>query len=124
VAHWEASYDPIDRSVPAARALVTSALSSQSCTTELLDWGALVVSELATNAVLHAHTPFDVTVDIEDDITIAVTDHSFAPVRSGTVDHDDVHGRGLFLVEHTSDAWGVHSDGDSKRVWCSKSPLR
>ena len=81
---------------------------------------AQVVSELATNAVLHARTPFRVRLVLSQDyVRIEV--------------HDDVHrlpsrrffsdqaasGRGLAVVEHLSDSWGVVPDGDGggKTVW-------
>lgn len=82
---------------------------------------SLVVSELATNAVTHAQTPFCVTLSsVSGSVLLAVQDGSAAvPVRSGS-DVVDVSGRGLVIVEGLSDKWGTSADGDGhKLVWAS-----
>ncbi|MEC4016967.1 ATP-binding protein [Streptomyces sp. H27-D2] len=71
----------------------------------------LCASELATNALLHG-TPrgrgflLELTLD-NGAVTLEVHDSSPAPPA---VDHpadDDVHGRGLLLVEALADRWGT-----------------
>ena len=83
----------------------------------------LVVSELATNAVVHARTPFEVTLSGSDGtVEVAVTDGLWtAPPLRGN--HDvDTGGRGLILVEGYSHAWGVRPTSDGgKSVWASLS---
>ncbi len=82
---------------------------------------SLVVSELATNAVIHAQTPFRVTLSsLNGSVLLAVQDGSAAvPVRSGA-DGVGVSGRGLVIVEGLSDKWGTRTDGDGhKVVWAS-----
>jgi anti-sigma regulatory factor (Ser/Thr protein kinase) len=81
----------------------------------------LVASELTTNAMEHARTPFAVTLSQVDGIVrLTITDGSTSvPVRS-TPDLMDMNGRGLMLVELLSDAWGSITDTDgSKSVWAS-----
>lgn len=81
----------------------------------------LVVSELATNAVRHAHTPFVVTLArVEQSVLLTVADGSpDSPVQLAT-GHLHVGGRGLSIVEVTSDDWGViRRGGDGKAVWAS-----
>jgi len=81
----------------------------------------LVTSELATNAVLHARTPFVVTLSETNGIVLlAIQDGSTAlPVRT-TSQVMDMGGRGLMLVELLSHEWGASTDGSgSKSVWAS-----
>jgi anti-sigma regulatory factor (Ser/Thr protein kinase) len=87
---------------------------------QLVDRLVLVTSELVTNAILHARTEvgLDVNVD-ESSIVLEVTDSSPATIPPPRVpDPEDTSGRGLFLVDVLSDAWGVRSlDGGGKTVW-------
>jgi KaiC/GvpD/RAD55 family RecA-like ATPase len=78
----------------------------------------LVVSELATNAVLHAGTPFSVSVSSDGLVMrISVSDWSTQrPVmRDGSP--TALSGRGLRLVAAVSSRWGVEKDPDGKTVW-------
>lgn len=81
----------------------------------------LVASELATNAMLHARTPF--TVSLEQRLRVVLlTVRDGEPSTPERVDAKvmDTHGRGLFLVDHTSHDWGVtEGPGVSKSVWAS-----
>jgi serine phosphatase RsbU (regulator of sigma subunit)/anti-sigma regulatory factor (Ser/Thr protein kinase) len=83
---------------------------------------ALLVSELATNAVLHASSPFEVTVvthAASGRVRIGVRDEGDGtPVRQGPRPMAP-HGRGLRIVEELSARWGVEWDGDggAKTVW-------
>ena len=79
----------------------------------------LVVSELVTNAITHAQTPFTVVLArTGPSVTLTVGDLSpLVPVR-GAVDTMDRGGRGLVIVDAVSRAWGVTSRaGGSKSVW-------
>jgi anti-sigma regulatory factor (Ser/Thr protein kinase) len=78
----------------------------------------LVVSELATNAVIHAGTAFSVSVRCTGSaVRISVRDSSPAQpvVRNGGP--ASMSGRGLHLVKAVSDAWGVDADPDGKTIW-------
>jgi anti-sigma regulatory factor (Ser/Thr protein kinase) len=79
----------------------------------------LVVSELVTNAITHAHTP--VTVVLEragPSVTLTVRDLSPSVPVMGAADTMDGGGRGLVIVDILSRAWGVTSSpGGSKSVW-------
>jgi len=84
----------------------------------------LVVSELATNAVIHAGTPFSVSVSSDGSaMRIAVSDSSaIRPVmRDGSP--AGLSGRGLRLVAAVSSAWGIDPSPDGKTVW-AELPLR
>ena len=82
----------------------------------------LVVSELATNAVIHAGTPFSVSISSDDSvIRIAVSDWSVtAPVMRDAAPRA-VSGRGLRLVAAVADDWGVERGPDGKTVWAELS---
>lgn len=89
--------------------------------TDLEDDVRLVVSELATNALRHALTPF--TVLLREDgrsVLLTVQDGSSSvPVRV-SAGGMDTGGRGLSIVEALSDDWGVtHRRGVGKSVWAS-----
>jgi anti-sigma regulatory factor (Ser/Thr protein kinase) len=78
----------------------------------------LVVSELATNAVIHAGTPFSVSVCCDGSaVRIAVHDwNSTEPVmRDASLAARS--GRGLRLVDAVSREWGVDPAPDGKTVW-------
>jgi anti-sigma regulatory factor (Ser/Thr protein kinase) len=81
----------------------------------------LVTSELATNAMLHARTPFTVSLEqLVRIVLLTVEDGSpSTPEPVGARDMD-THGRGLFLVDHTSHDWGVRKGPEgTKSVWAS-----
>ena len=81
----------------------------------------LVVSELATNALGHAQTPFIVTLQ-EDDQVVLLTVHdgsASAPVHS-TANCLDTVGRGLSIVDLVSRNWGITPGPDgTKSVWAA-----
>jgi anti-sigma regulatory factor (Ser/Thr protein kinase) len=88
---------------------------------ELADDIRLVVSELATNAMRHAGTPF--TVALEESgrlVTLKVHDGSpRLPVRLAE-NTQAMDGRGLYIVDVVSREWGVsvRMDG-AKTVWAT-----
>ncbi len=87
---------------------------------DLLPRAELCLTELVTNAVLHAAS--EVTVDIvlsDGEIRLDVGDSS--PVSPRLVPHSRqaVTGRGLGLVTALSASWGVDTrTGGGKVVWC------
>jgi hypothetical protein len=90
---------------------------------EMARWGydgsvaGLVIDELAANAVQHAHTPFQVTVWVEDVLAVEVTDGSLDPPVMKDAGPESVTGRGLYLVDALANAWGVRPTGVGKTVW-------
>jgi anti-sigma regulatory factor (Ser/Thr protein kinase) len=93
-------------SVRAARVFVTELLDAWGCT-ELTDTAALLTSELATNVVLHARTPFAVVVArTADGAQVDVLDSSPTNPAPRTYDVTAATGRGLALVEHLAQEWG------------------
>jgi len=77
----------------------------------------IVTSELATNAVRHAQTPFRVAVAVQPGtIRLEVEDGAGAQ-RIATEMASDHTGRGLLIVETVATAWGVEHRGEKKAVW-------
>jgi anti-sigma regulatory factor (Ser/Thr protein kinase) len=115
-------FEPTPESVVDARRFVEGVLgAAPQVAEEVVEAARLVVSELATNAVLHARTAFDVSVadaDGLDGLVISVADHDPTwPVLADAAP-DALGGRGILLVDRTAAGWGVEPDGDGKRVWC------
>ena len=78
----------------------------------------IIASELASNAVRHARTPFRVSMTRRAAaIRIAVRDASFDPPEQHTRDHSVSGGRGVRLVAALSGAWGTDGEVDGKTVW-------
>jgi len=74
----------------------------------------LITSELATNAVQHAGTPFQVFAAADDSgVEVVVSDQ--AGWTAGSTPHG--HGHGLLLVGLLSTAWATELEGHGKRVW-------
>jgi anti-sigma regulatory factor (Ser/Thr protein kinase) len=89
---------------------------------ERLDAGALIVSELVTNAVMHGTAPIRLELhlglgELRVDVFDAAPAEDVAIHRDGVV--DDTSGRGLRIVENLADAWGVRSCGGEKCVWAT-----
>ena len=80
---------------------------------------ALLVSELATNAVLHARSDFRVMVCARGDrIRVEVGDRNARLPSPATVPPAAYSGRGLMIVQELSMAWGVESHADDgKTIW-------
>lgn len=86
----------------------------------LVDAVRLVVSELATNALVHGQTPFVVTLSRKaDTVRLAVRDDSDWVASRGPGQALSPGGRGLRIVGILSRDWGVITDTGSKTVWAS-----
>jgi anti-sigma regulatory factor (Ser/Thr protein kinase) len=87
---------------------------------EGLDHVLLATSEVVTNAIEHGRGPigFRIAFDAAH-IRVEVTDTSpEAPrVAPRTPGASDVRGRGMVIVQHCTDRWGVAPLGDGKSVW-------
>jgi anti-sigma regulatory factor (Ser/Thr protein kinase) len=80
------------------------------------DDARLVVSELVTNAVVHARTRIELTIIVRGAVVrIEVTD--FGVDRPQLWARDE-GGRGIPIVEAMSREWGVVDLGSAKTVWC------
>jgi sigma-B regulation protein RsbU (phosphoserine phosphatase) len=100
-----------------ARAYCDDVIASSGREAHAVD-ARLVVSELVTNAVVHAGTEIELNVVVcGDAIRIEVTDLG-ADLPRIWADGDDTTGRGLPIVEALARAWGVVERSAGKTVWC------
>ena len=107
--------------VPYARRWVTDALTGTGAEVLVPD-AELVVSELVTNALLHAGPPVTLRVHVTPTtVRIEVGDTSrVTPVRA-LARADAMTGRGLALVAALARDWGVEPTAEGKVVWCELS---
>ena len=104
-------------SVPIARHFVRTSLEGLGCLAAY-EAAEMLVSEIATNAVLHAKTEFTVEVTRSGDtVRVSVMDLSRAIPKQRTYGPDSTTGRGLRLVDSLSSAWGVDRTAAGKTVW-------
>ncbi len=117
MAQMEAEFDGTPASAHAARRFVARALAS---------WGLedaeshleLLTSELVTNAVCHARTPYHLVVACEGPrVRVEVRDGSAARPTARRARPDADAGRGLMIVDALADRWGIEEDGPGKSVW-------
>ena len=84
----------------------------------LVEDAAIVVSELATNAILHARTDYVVTVSaLVGTVRISVRDSSLHLPAVRDPEPTIVTGRGLILVDTIAHTWGTERIADGKMVW-------
>jgi CheY-like chemotaxis protein len=109
------SADPL--SVSAARRFVAGTLADWDLS-ELADTITLLLSELVTNAIIHAEAAPDVTVRLlRDRVHVEVADGRSRGVVAQETSETDSTGRGLALVEALAADWGSVSVADGKVVW-------
>ena len=113
------------RSPEVARRLVRDALAP--CPPQLVESASLVISELVTNAVLHARTEIGVVVELLADggVRLEVSDDSSVLPRRRHYSEGSSTGRGLILVEALTAEWGVDpkADSEGKTVWAELGPM-
>jgi hypothetical protein len=100
-----------------ARHAVTGALGglvSEDC----LDVTVLLISELVTNAVMHADTAVDLQVWADESrVRVEVRDGSSLPPELRHCGLEATSGRGMRLLESLSTRWGVQPTAGGKCVW-------
>ena len=93
----------------------------------LVEDARLVASELATNAVLHAQTPFTVTLRGDDhSVLLTVRDGSPLTPLLVTAQGMDERGRGIAIVGRLSHSWGTAASTDGAKsvwAWFDKHPI-
>ncbi len=105
------------KSVRSARRFVSGVLDDWGCA-ELDDGAALLVSELVTNAIVHAHSTVELAVHLRPTrIRVEVIDTAREHVRRRDAKDDEQSGRGMALIEAIAAAWGVDSLLSGKSVW-------
>lgn len=110
---------PEQVSAAVARRFVEDVYARWGCG-HALDEALVVVSELVTNAVVHAGTTCHLRLSRRDDaVRIDVRDEGAGSPDPHVAAEDDEHGRGLLLVSAMCRAWGVEpaGSGAGKSIW-------
>ena len=94
---------------------------------ELEGWGdadarhavVLLISELVTNAVVHARSTVTIDLAVNDDGPVHVKVHDESTVRPTARRHhaDRPGGRGMHLLESLAARWGVEESRTGKSIW-------
>ncbi|MEV6173268.1 ATP-binding protein [Streptomyces sp. NPDC051954] len=117
--HLSIEYEPRRTAVGEARREVRRQLEIWGLgeRDDVADTAELLVSELATNAVLHSESRFRLTLTAAHGVLrCEVTDAGRGRPRvldAGTSES----GRGMFLVDALARRWGCHQDGQGTTVW-------
>jgi DNA-binding NarL/FixJ family response regulator len=100
-----------------ARRFVEETLAAWKCHA-MSDIVLLLTSELVTNAILHAGSDVDLSLQLDAGVLrIAIADRSPAEPVVRDPGEDSTHGRGMVLLEAMSDAWSVVNTDAGKIVW-------
>lgn len=110
---------PTPTSAAAARAFVRQHCSRWGLG-ELADVATLLTSELVTNAIVHAASPIELQLELQEPhLNIVVHDHDPHVVRALRAGQSE-HQRGLLIVDSVAKAWGVRQDpAGGKLIWCA-----
>jgi len=111
------SFEASEKSVGAARRFVADRIPDAAA--EVRDSVSVMVSELSTNALVHAAGGFEVSVERSDrDVVVSVSDQEDGKPILQSPGPSEPHGRGLRIVDALSDEWGVSSNANAgKSVW-------
>ena len=110
-------------SVAIARQRLYSDLLADGVLPDSIDDAVLVVSELLSNALRHAHPLPSGKIGvswrrIDGYVEVAVSDGGAATEpRAGRASLSSLGGRGLGIVEFLAERWGVRHDGETTTVW-------
>ncbi|MGZ4737503.1 MAG: ATP-binding protein [Acidimicrobiia bacterium] len=113
----ETVFPAVAESVGAARRFTYAALSRHSIDASIVDTATLLVSELATNAMVHATSTIRLRVGVGEDIRVEVRDSSKDAPVVGELGSERESGRGLAIVATLADRWDWSPRSTGKVVW-------
>ena len=114
----EIALEPGPASASHARRALRHELEDIGAPEELIDTACLLVSEVVTNAVLHAGTPIDVRFEPRPTgVRVEVEDRSTVTPSSRKHEPGHMTGRGIALVEGLATRTGVDVVAGGKVVW-------
>ena len=109
------------RAPPAtARRFLREFLQRAEVSDDVAATAELCLSELVTNAIVHAGGRSELRATLDTALTVSVRDHGGQAPDAAPDDDPDplrVHGRGLQLVEALADRWGSERDALGTSVW-------
>jgi anti-sigma regulatory factor (Ser/Thr protein kinase) len=110
------------RAAGVARRFLREFLERIDVSDELAATAELCLSELVTNAIVHAGGRSELRAVFDSALTVSVRDRGGDASDAAPDDDPDplrVHGRGLQLVEALADRWGSERDAIGTSVWFS-----
>jgi anti-sigma regulatory factor (Ser/Thr protein kinase) len=113
----ETVFPAVPESVSAARRFTRAALARHAIDGDIIDTATLLVSELATNAIVHATSSIQIRVRVEDEIRVEVSDVSDDAPKAADRRPDGESGRGLAIVGALADTWDWSPRDSGKVVW-------
>ena len=109
---------PEPSSARAARRFAAATLDGWRCDEGVVDTVLLLLSEVVSNAILHARTELEVWLEARSGVVrVEVVDGAAMPIHRRPSGPDDQSGRGTGLIETLSEAWGTDRMTTGKRVW-------
>jgi anti-sigma regulatory factor (Ser/Thr protein kinase) len=109
---------PKAASVRSARLFTADVLGEDGVEATVIELAVLLVSELVTNAAVHAKSGVRVTVHVDSHwVRVEVEDEGPGEPVLGELTPDQVKGRGLAVVDRLSTDWGADLHDDHKVVW-------
>ncbi len=116
-AHLELTLGP--RSVAQAREFAAAHAGRLGIPATALPTAQLLVSELATNSLLHGERPVRMRLRrTPTRLVVEVSDAGRQVPQRRRAQEDEEGGRGLFLVSSLAHRWGVRPQRAGKVVWC------
>ena len=113
---------PSPRAPARARRWLTTTCRHLGCAALAPD-AEILVSELTTNAVLHAGTDCVIEAGYEDQVlVVSVSDEQPGELTFDGPNFDAERGRGLPIVDGLANAWGVVPTTTGKSVWFALWP--
>ncbi|WP_332310617.1 ATP-binding protein [Microbispora sp. ATCC PTA-5024] len=110
-------------SVAVARQRLSAELAAAGLVSSSVDDVVLVLSELLSNALRHAHPLPSGQLKVawmcsDSQIEVAVSDGgAHTEPRAGRPTLSSLGGRGLGIVEYLAERWGVRHDEEATTVW-------
>ena len=116
-------YPPDPAILASARSFAADSLRTLECTA-VRDEVELLLTELITNAIIHARTDIEVRLEASGaGVRVEVIDGNPIMPVAGTLTAGALSGRGLTLVQSMSTRWGAHNNGTGgKTVWFEVVP--
>nr|WP_225311362.1 ATP-binding protein [Microbispora cellulosiformans] len=106
------------QAVGGARRRARDVLAEWGLSRDTTEDAILVISELVTNAVLHALPPAELRLFLHGDVVrVEVGDSGAAPVWPGSAPASDERGRGADVVEALALSHGADVRSDSATYW-------